>query len=79
MLTNVMIQPIEGINYVQNPSWAFCKVIIAIVEDAVYDILTAPGNRACQYISAEGKVLFNDNFNGMQRVQLLIKSTNALT
>lgn len=79
MLSSVTIQPVAGINYVQNAMWAFIKVILVAVDDAVYDLRNAPGNLKCQYIPAEGKILFQNDFNGTSKVILLLKSATALT
>lgn len=79
MLNTVTIQPVAGVNYVQNAMWAFIKVILVAVDDAVYNILDAPGNLACQYIPAEGKIVFQNNFNGISKVILLLKSPTVLT
>ncbi len=79
MLSPVTIQPLAGVNYVQNPLWAFIKVILVAVDDMVYDIGNAPGNLKCQYISSEGKILFENNFNGESKVILLLKSPTILT
>lgn len=79
MLNPITIQPLAGVNYVQNAAWAFIKVILVAVDDAVYDLRTAPGNLKCQYIPAEGKILFQNNFNGGSKVILLLKSPTILT
>jgi hypothetical protein len=79
MLTRVEIKPPAGINYVQNPSWAFSQLIWAAIDDSIYSIRDAAGNLRCQYVVNEGKVVFQYDFGGEQVVQLLIKSNNALT
>lgn len=59
--------------FAYDASIAFVKLIYVSVEGTQYDIGTVEGNRLCRYAASEGKIYFNNNFDGSQRVFLIYK------
>lgn len=65
------IQPTAGLNYVYDAAITFVKMIFVSLEDVQTDISTVTGNRMCNYSTAEGRIYFQNSFDGIQRVFLI--------
>lgn len=76
MINTITIQPAAGLNYAYDSTLAFVKVIATALEGTVTDISTAVANRMCDYEPAEGRVYFENAFDGFQRVFIIYKTTS---
>lgn len=68
------LQPANGLLYAYDAALAFIKLIFVSVEDSEFDIGTVEDNRMCRYANSEGRIYFNNNFDGNQRVFLIYKT-----
>lgn len=66
------IQPLATL-FAYDASLAFVQMIFVSVEGTQYDIGAAEANRLCRYAASEGKIYFNNAFDGSQRVFLIYK------
>lgn len=66
--------PAAGINYVYEAGMAFAFVVMVFVEGLQYDVsITSTGNRLCWYKQDEGRIYFQNNFDGLQKVEYVYK------
>lgn len=79
MINTKTIQPAAGLSYAYDASLAFVKVIMAALEGTVTDVSTAVANRMCDYEPAEGKIYFENAFDGSQRVFIIYRTTSIPT
>lgn len=74
MIKTITIQPPNGVNYAYAPEIAFVKPIAVSNETAVYSIGTAAAGTICKHDSSGGKIDFENNFDGTQRVFIIYKT-----
>lgn len=74
MINTITIQPAAGLNYAYNAAIALVKLIAVSNETDVYSIGAAALGTVCSYDSSGGKVNFQNNFDGTQRVFIIYKT-----
>lgn len=74
MINTITIIPAPGINYAYNSALAFVKPIVVSNETAVYAITGSATGTGCRYAAAEGRVYFENNFDGTQKVYIIYKT-----
>lgn len=67
------IQP-SATAFAYDAALAFINLLFVAVEGTEFDIGITESNRMCRYAASEGKIYFNNNFDGTQRVFLIYKT-----
>jgi hypothetical protein len=74
MIAEAHIYATAGLDYVYNSSLSFVDVSRVTMEGVSYNVSTTLiGNLIVRYSASEGKIYFNNTFNGGEKVNIIYK------